>query len=148
LLPEADASALLGVEVEYIDFVDLDEEENGSTPQDEPLSPDELRAVEAAGEQACTYREVDGEAFVLVQLSRGVFHSVDEFRGAWDDDVEILTTPGLAATFTPGDGESSGTVVVLLNDRGDGFGLSTHQADVGRDELLEAASEATKRYSS
>ena|GEM_PF-6514875 len=141
MLTEADASALLGTEVERINFADLFERENGPVPQDE------LPAVKAAGEKVCSYAEVDGKAVVALQLDRGLFASVDEFGSAWDSAVEILTAPGLAASFDAEGGEHSGAVSVLLNDRGDSFALTVYRADVGRDELLDAASESTKRYS-
>lgn len=141
LFRESDASALLGAEVEQVDFVDLFERANG------PIPEDRRPAVEEAATRNCAYAQVDDDALAAVQLDQGLFESVEQFRSSWDDETEILSAPGLAASFDADGEEHAGAVSVLLNDDGDSFALAVYRADPGRDQLLNSASELTERYS-
>lgn len=143
LLTATVASDLLGVEVEPIGFVDLFERENG------PIPDDQRPTVDAAAAKSCAFTEVDGDAVAALQLDRRLFASADEFRGAWADDAEILSEPGLATSLELDSEEHAGAVNVLLNDLGDSFALVTYHAPgIGRDALLDAADTVTDRYTS
>lgn len=142
LLREADASELFGAEVAEVGFVEFAESEGERIPDED------IPMVDAAAGQHCIYRAVGGDAAIIVQLNFGRFPDIETFRSAWGDDVEILDTPGLAATYSRPSEEPriDGAVSVLVNDEGDNFGLTAYQSGISRGQLLELATTLTGRY--
>ena len=127
LFTEADAASLLaGVDgIELLDPVELMAAGDGPIPA----------AGRDAAAEMCVYG-TGPDQLAAVQLSEGLFSSVEQYRTAWEDDVEILDEPGLAAAHQAPDDDGVASADVLLNEDGDSLTLSVRGAAVSRSDLL------------
>lgn len=126
--------------VERVDFADYVAASSTVVVEDQP-------ALEAAAERICMYQGEAAGALASVQLDRGLFDNEDEFRSAFEEGVEPLEGPGLAANYQTGAGERGATHLgVLLNDEGDSIDLSVSGAAATKEQMIEVAERIADRY--
>lgn len=128
-----------GEQVEHVDFADY-------LAADGTIPAEDRAQVDVVADRVCMYQGETAGVTAHLQLDRRLFRSEDEFRDAWEEDVELLESPGLAANYQQRSDRRATHFGVLLNEDGDAFVLSVAGTETTKAEMKEAAAAIVERY--